>query len=116
MEKKNKELLLKKVDELVDIIKESDDYKRYIELKTIMENNKEIMKLVKNIKSLQQKTIKLEYNKQDTTKEEKELQSLKDELNSYPIYQEYIYLQEDLNDTFQNIKVIIEKSVERINS
>ena len=115
MEKQSKESLLKKVDELVSIVKNTSDYKRYIELKKIMEDNNEIMSLVNSIKKKEQELVKKEYNKVNTSKDEIEVNSLKDELNSYPIYQEYIYLQEDLNNTFQNIKNIIEKSIEKIN-
>ena len=99
MEKQNKDLLLKKVDELVFLVKETNDYKRYSELK----------------KNLQSKIIKKEYKGINVEKEENDLDSLKKELNSYPIYQEYMYLQEDLNNIFQNIKSIIEKSIKKIN-
>ena len=103
MEKQNKEELLKKVDELVSIIKNSNDYKRYIELKTIMENS-EIMPIINKIKKVQRESIKNESRGINTLK----LEALKNELDSYPIYREYTYLQEDLNNDFQNIKKIIE--------
>lgn len=107
MEKQNKEELLKKVDELVSIIKNSNDYKRYIELKTIMENS-EIMPIINKIKKVQRESIKNESRGINTLKLEEEIVSLKKELDSYPIYREYTYLQEDLNNDFQNIKKIIE--------
>ena len=107
MEKQNKEELLKKVDELVSIIKNSNDYKRYIELKTIMENS-EIMPIINKIKKVQRESIKNESRGINTLKLEEEIVSLKNELDSYPIYREYTYLQEDLNNDFQNIKKIIE--------
>ena len=107
MEKQNKEELLKKVDELVSIIKNSNDYKRYIELKTIMENS-EIMPIINKIKKVQRESIKNESRGINTLKLEEEIESLKKELDSYPIYREYTYLQEDLNNDFQNIKKIIE--------
>ena len=45
----NKEKILNKVDELVSLIKNSDDYKRYIFLKEEMKNNKEIMNNISKI-------------------------------------------------------------------
>ncbi len=111
MENKNKEEVLKKLDELIELIKNNYNYKRYAELKEIMSSNKSIMSLMKEIKKLEQCIVKKEYNKLDTNEEEKKLKLLKEELNSYPIYLEYSYLQEDLNNDFQNIKKIIEDSI-----
>ena len=111
MESKNKEEVLSKLDELIDLIKETPNYKRYLELRNNMENNKEIMSLIKEIKKEEQKIVKKEYNKEDISVEEKQLLSLKEELNKYPDYLEYTYLQEDLNNDFQNIKKIIEDSI-----
>ena len=111
MENKNKEEVLKKIDELVCLIKDTPNYKRYNELKNQMKNNKEIMSLIKQIKKLEQSIIKKEYNKLNTKEEEKKLKELKEELKSFPIYLEYSYLQEDLNNDFQNIKKIIEDSI-----
>ena len=111
MENKNKEKLIKKINELVSLIKETPEYNRYSELKESMSNNKEIMSLIKDIKKVEQSIVKKEYNKQDIKEEEKELKILKDKLNSYPVYLEYSYLQEDLNNDFQNIKSIIEESI-----
>jgi cell fate (sporulation/competence/biofilm development) regulator YmcA (YheA/YmcA/DUF963 family) len=76
-----------------------------------MKNNKEIMSLIKDIKKLEQSIFKKEYNKIDIKDEEKKLKELKKELESFPIYLEYSYLQEDLNNDFQNIKKIIEDSI-----
>ena len=111
MENKNKEELLKKLDELIELIKDTPNYKRYIELKDVMSKNNDIMTLIKKIKKTEQSIVKKEYNKEDTKDEEDILKSLKEELNSFPVYLEYSYLQEDLNNDFQNIKKIIEDSI-----
>lgn len=111
MENKNKEEILNKIDELVTIIKNSDNYKKYNELKNIMENNNNIMSLINNIKKIEQSIVRKEYIKEDTTSLEEKLTQLKKELDTYPIYKEYTYLQEDLNNDFQNIKKIIENSI-----
>jgi len=111
MENKNKELVLTKLDELISLIKNTPNYKRYEELKNIMSNNSEIMNIIKDIKKIEQSIVKKEYNKLDYKKEEQKLLELKNKLNEYPIYLEYSYLQEDLNNDFQNIKKIIEDSI-----
>ena len=111
MESKNKEELLKKIDELILLIKDTPEYKRYKELKESMTNSKEIMSLIKEIKKTEQLIVKKEYSKQDVTTEEGQLKELREKLNSFPSYLEYSYLQEDLNNDFQNIKKIIEDSI-----
>ena len=111
MENKNREELLKKVDELVCLIKNTPNYIKYEELKNKMASNKEITSIIGKIKKIEQTIVKKEYNKQDTKEDEKELKDLMDKLNEYPIYLEYSYLQEDLNNDFQNIKKIIEDSI-----
>ena len=107
----NKDELLNKIDELIELIKNTPNYKKYIELKEIMKNNSDIMSLIKQIKKVEQSIVKKEYNKVDTSEEENKLKELKSELNTYPIYLEYSYIQEDLNNDFQNIKKIIEDSI-----
>ena len=107
----NKDELLNKIDELIELIKNTPNYKKYIELKEIMKNNSDIMSLIKQIKKVEQSIVKKEYNKVDTSEEENKLKELKSELNTYPIYLEYSYIQEDLNNDFQNIKKIIENSI-----
>ena len=107
----NKDELLNKIDELIELIKNTPNYKKYIELKEIMKNNSDIMSLIKQIKKVEQSIVKKEYNKLDTSEEENKLKELKSELNTYPVYLEYSYIQEDLNNDFQNIKKIIENSI-----
>ena len=111
MEKQNKELILKKVDELISIIKDSDDYQRYIYLANEMKKNDSIMSLVKDIKRLEQKRVNLKYNKENTSDIDKEIENKRKELDSFPTYQEYSYLKEDLNNTFQSIKSILEQNI-----
>ena len=111
MESKNKEEILKKINELVSLIKSTSDYKRYDELKKSMSDNKELMSIIKDIKKIEQSIVKKEYNKEDTKEDEAKLKELKEKLDSFPAYLEYSYLQEDLNNDFQNIKKIIEDSI-----
>ena len=59
MEKQNKEKILKKVDELVDLLKNSEDYQRYLYLSNEMKKNNSIMKLIKDIKTLEKRRVNL---------------------------------------------------------
>lgn len=108
MEKSLNSEVLSKVDEIVSYLKESPSYQKYQVITEKMKNNSDITNKIMKIKKLQKEVVKLEYNKKDTSLKEKEISNLLEELNTYPIYQEYNYLLEDLNATFQEIKFIIE--------
>ena len=66
------------------------------------------MDKVNRVKSIQKEIVKLEVEKKDISNLEKEIEDIISLLNTYPIYQEYVYLQEDLDSAFQSIKTIIE--------
>ena len=116
MEKKNKEEILLKLDELIDIIKKDEKYKRYKYLKEELKKNKDLMKLINDIKKEEKERVNKEYRKEDISLNEKKINELKSNLESYPDYLEFQYLQEDLNNMFQSIKSILEDNINKINS
>ena len=99
---------------LTEYIKDSDKYKRYLLLKDKISSNTSIMDNINKVKSYQKKIVRLEYNKEDYSKEEKELNKIIEELNSYPIYIEYNYLVEDLNNELKYIKDSLEEEINKI--
>ena len=101
MEKLNKSL-----DEVVDTIKNSKEYKKCTLLKEKMETNDEINSLVKEIKSKQKK-----YIKSGDSNLLSELNELEERLNCIPIYHVYTenlekvnyminYVKDELNEYF----------------
>ncbi len=110
MENNNKERLISKTKELVELIKNSSDYQKYLELKNKMKDNNEIMTLISKIKKEEKIITNKEYRKEDIKENNENIDKMKQELEAYPIYNEYMYLQEDLNNMFQSIKSIIENS------
>ena len=101
-----------KIEELFKTIKESKEYKDYIEIEKIIDNNKEIKSLISLIKRLQQQSVKLEYNKDIKYKEiDKEIKEKVKQLNSIPIYQEYIKKMDKLNDILSASSSNIEKYI-----
>lgn len=111
MEKFAKDEILTKVDELIALIKEMPSYKRYIDICNQMKKNEEIMSTISFIKKKQKEAVNLEYRKESTSLVDSEISSSLEKLMEYPIYQEYSYLQEDLNNMFQSIKSILEKYI-----
>lgn len=93
----------KDIDELFKDIETSSLYKRYIEITRQMSNNKELIKLIDEIKRLQ----KILVNTDDKVIE-KELLNLYDKLNSYPIYQSYLETVKELNNELIGIKDVFE--------
>ncbi|MBQ9018955.1 MAG: YlbF family regulator [Bacilli bacterium] len=103
------EELNKSLDEVVNVIKNSKEYKMCISLKQQMDSNSEISSLVKEIKLKQKK-----YIRENNSNILSELKEKEEKLNSIPIYHIYLenlekvnyminYVKEELNDYFDNL-------------
>lgn len=83
-----------KAKELVNVIKEDNDYKEYITLRKKLKSNQELMSKIENIKKLQKEYVKSAYL--DTSIESKLNKELKD-LETMPLYKEYIVKENKIN-------------------
>lgn len=99
----------KELDEVINTIINSDDYKSCIQLKEKMSTNKEICELVEKIKVLQKK-----YVRENGEEVLEELKLLEERLNEIPIYVIYMqhlekvneminYVKDELNDYFYKV-------------
>lgn len=93
-------IMNKELDELVSYIKNTSSYKNCISIKKKMDKNEEICSLIEEIKSLQKKYVKSNYD--DSIKEK--LDKLESKLNSIPIYVEYNNNLEEVNKMIDLIK------------
>lgn len=93
------EELNKSLDEVVNCIKNSKEYKKCTLLKEKMNNNSEINNLVKEIKIKQKKYI----NNNDENIYN-ELKELEDKLNNIPIYHIYLENLEEVNKMINYVK------------
>lgn len=101
-----------KIDELFQAISSSKEYQAYLNIGSVLEKNEEINNLVNEIKRLQQKSVQLEYQKDDTYKEvDKEIEEKVNLLNSKPIYQEYLRRMDEFNDILAESSSTIEKYI-----
>ena len=103
------EKLSKSLNEVVDCIKDSKEYKKCLELKSKMDDNSLINSLVREIKLKQKK-----YIRENDPLVFAELKELEDKLNNIPIYHIYLqnlevvnnminYVKDELNDYFDKL-------------
>ena len=104
------ENLYEKLDDVILCIKESNEYKNVIDIKKKMDSNEELKKKINDIKLLQKKYVKSNYD----SSVKKDLDKLNDELLEVPIYRIYLdnlsvvnekieYVKDSLNDYFYNL-------------
>ena len=99
----NKEIL-DSIDDIIDTIKSSEDYKDYIYLKDKLAKHDKANNLINEIKKLQKELVKKRVNKEDVTELDNKINSLVQELNKIPLYNDFINKQESLNELYQVIK------------
>jgi cell fate (sporulation/competence/biofilm development) regulator YmcA (YheA/YmcA/DUF963 family) len=87
------------IDELFDELEKSKLYNDYVAIKKKIENNNEIMNLINEIKRLQ----KIATNTHDEIIE-KEIKESYKRLESYPIYQSYLIIKDELEEELFEIK------------
>ncbi len=106
----NKELK-EKVEEIVKYIQESDSYKNYIQYKGKLNENKELLEEIKNIKKNQQMLIKNPKLKKEC---EERIQKSLDILNNDVIYIQYLAYQDDVNNMLNIFENKINKYFEEV--
>ena len=92
----NKEIL-DKIDEIIKSIENSPIYQKYLDLKKQIGNNKELKMLINEVRVLQKDIAHHVKNK-------KELEEKVNELNTHPLYIEYINTLDEINNTFTIIE------------
>lgn len=101
-----------RIEDLFNTIKESKEYKDYLNIGSVLEEDEEINLLVNEIKSLQKESVGLEYRGDESYKEvDKEIDRKVKLLNSKPIYQEYLRRMNNFNDILSESSSNIEKYV-----
>ena len=106
--------ILEKTDEIVDVIKQNKKYKKYISIKQKISEDKDIMDLINEVKDLQKKIVNETYKGNDIYSLQEKINKNMEILNSYPIYVEFNYLQEDLNEIFQYIKEKLQDNINKL--
>lgn len=101
------------IEELFNSIENSDLYKRYKQISDILGKDREIKKILDEIKELEKEATYLENIGDDRYKEvDEEIKRKADILNNNYVYQEYLNSMNDFNDEISMSSKMIEKYVE----
>ena len=88
------------IENLFTEINNSNEYKEYINILNILKENKEVNNLIEEIKTLEKKATKLEYEKNKKYIEiDKQIEEKTKVLNSNKEYQEYLSKLKAFNNT-----------------
>lgn len=93
-----------KINSLFDEFESSELYQRYVSVKRQLEESEDVMNTIKEIKRLQ----KIATNNQDNDVENK-IKKLYKILDETPIYQSYMIIKDEVNETLYGVKEIFEK-------
>ena len=93
--------LNKELEDVIEYIKSSDSYKKCLELKTKMNSNHELVKIVEEVKNLQKKYVRSNYQDIDV---KIKLDELNDKLYAIPLYVDYMNNLEDVNNMINLVR------------
>lgn len=96
--------IVKKIDELFNDFEESKLYKDYLNVQDKMVKDKEIISIINEIKKFQ----KISANNKDKSVELK-INDLYKKLESYPIYQSYLIMNDQIEEELFMIKEVFDK-------
>ena len=108
------EELTNKFDLVIAKLKEDPQYQNLLNIKEAISQNDELMSLIDELKTIQKNLANNEHLKEDTTNLEKLYQEKLNFLLEIPLYQEYSYLLEDLQEELDLITLRLEQELNKI--
>ncbi len=105
--------ILNKLDELINMLGNNEDYKEYLLLREKVLNNKEIVNLIAEVKDCQKLLVKREHNNEPVEELEKKLDDLNKSLNEYPLYCDFIEKQGKLNLVYDGIASQLQDCIDK---
>ena len=96
--------ILKEIENLKDMVLDSEEYKNFTKYQKRLDNNKEIAKIITAIKKKQQEIINKENTNKYEEKDEFELSNLYKELESFEDYKNYLKYAKKLNEIITTIQ------------
>ena len=103
------------LEDLFNTIENSSLYKEYRKMETILNKDKNIKKLLEEIKELEKEATYLEYIGDERYKElDEQIKVKADILNENPIYKEYLNKMDEFNDELSTSSKMIENYVREV--
>ena len=100
------------ISSLFEAINNSNEYKEYLSITEELNSNKEVMKLIDEIKELEKEATILEYSGDDKYKEIDKLIEVKtSELNNNNSYKDYLFKLKKFNSVLMASSSLIEEYV-----
>lgn len=99
--------IIKKVDEIILEIENSEVYKKYLLLKENISNNKELMELINKVRVMQKDVLHKKVKQE-------ELENIVNELNNHPLYIEYNNTLYEINNVYGIIESSLNNYFEKI--
>lgn len=101
------------IENLFTEINNSNEYNEYINIVNILKENKEVNNLIEEIKTLEKKATKLEYEKNKKYIEiDKQIEEKTKVLNSNKEYQEYLSKLKAFNNTLLASSSLLDEYIE----
>lgn len=101
------------IEELFDSINNSKEYKEYIEITSILNDNIEVKELIEEIKQLQKEATHLEYNEDEKYKEiDKVIEEKTKILNENENYKEYLSKLKKFNNVLLASSSLLDEYIE----
>ena len=105
--------VLSLVEELKNMIIDSDEYKKYNHYKNIVDNDEELKKIISQIKIKQKIIVNKDYRKKVIDKEEFELENLFNKLKNNKDYINYLESSKTLNNLITDIQKNFEAAAQK---
>lgn len=99
---------------IIEELKETENYQKYQSLRKKLEENKELMELIEQVRIYQKELVKLEHSNKDVIPTLIKYQETKEKLDESPLYHAYKISEEELNNNLQYMKNQIEKTIDSI--
>jgi cell fate (sporulation/competence/biofilm development) regulator YmcA (YheA/YmcA/DUF963 family) len=105
--------IMEKAKELAESLSTSDEVQVYQKAEIKVNNHTEVQNIIKMIKKKQKEIVGFEHfkNAAMVTKIEKEIEELEEQLNEYPVVNEFKQSQEDINYLLQLVIGIVRDTV-----
>ena len=104
MEKSVNNLILEKIDDIVDMIQDSKEYHDYQILYQKLKKNQKVNDFIVKVKDIQKTIVQRQVRKEPVENLESELNSCLKQLERIPLYTEFVEKQQELNEVYQTVK------------